>query len=104
MHRLQLNQQVQGLITTAWRPADKSSGQLSKQIRAIIGLRMFLHTHTQIISGSLGVGVGSTYLLIKPYPFLTLNHLTVPKTFVAAMKHNKNELLTKFYTSFTMSH
>lgn len=30
---------------------------------------------------------GFTYLLIKPYPFLTLNHLTVPKTFVAAMRH-----------------
>ena len=24
-----------------------------------------------------------SFLLMKPYPFLTLNHLTVPKTFVA---------------------
>lgn len=42
------------------------------------------------------MGVESTYLLIKPYPFLTLNHLTVPKTFVAAMTHNKTKSLTKF--------
>lgn len=35
----------------------------------------------------------STYLLINPYPFLTLNHLTVPKTFVAVKKTNYDILL-----------
>lgn len=34
-----------------------------------------------------------TYLLIKPYPFLTLNHLTVPKTFVAAMRQSAQNFI-----------
>lgn len=38
---------------------------------------------------SLGGGRGvPTYLLMKPYPFLTLNHLTVPKTLVAATRQS----------------
>lgn len=82
--------------TRVWRRVDNSSGQLCKQIIAIIGLGMLFHTHihTVVIRVYRKKGwVESTYLLINPYPFLTLNHLTVPKTFVAVKKTNYDILL-----------
>lgn len=55
---------------------------------------MFLHI--QIMTWVFGEGgavkMGFTYLLIKPYPFLTLNHLTVPRTFVAATRHRHDTI------------
>lgn len=41
--------------------------------------------------------MGATYLLMKPYPFLTLNHLTVPKTFVAAKRNNAGDIIDQLF-------
>lgn len=68
-----------------WRAVGKSSYQHGEQTKTIIGLE--ISYQTQMAIKILRREGGFTYLLIKPYPFLTLNHLTVPKTFVAAMRH-----------------
>lgn len=52
---------------------------------------MFLHI--QMMTWAFGVRF--TYLLIKPYPFRTLNHLTVPRTFVAATRHRHDAIKYK---------
>lgn len=64
----------------------KPSYEHGEQTKTVIGLE--INYQTQMVIKILRGGGGFTYLLIKPYPFLTLNHLTVPKTFVAAMRQS----------------
>lgn len=68
-----------------WRAVGESSHEHGEQTKTIIGLE--ISYQTQMVIKILRRG-SFTYLLIKPYPFLTLNHLTVPKTFVAAMRQS----------------
>lgn len=59
------------------------------------------HVSKAIIIIGLGTLEVVIYLLMKPYPFLTLNHLTVPKTFVAAMKNRATQLSSVNITSLS---
>lgn len=72
-----------------WSAVGKSSYEHGEQTKTIRGLE--INDQTQMAIKILRRG-SFTYLLIKPYPFLTLNHLTVPKTFVAAMRQSTQNL------------